>query len=95
MAKASLLQPARIYLLNEWASYVHAEFPQQKDLDVTAFADGQINGYSVTAEVHADMALAESLSSTAWERIFTLGQASVDEMHAVCQELERAQEKSN
>jgi multiple sugar transport system substrate-binding protein len=55
MAKASFLQPARASLVDEWAAFVREEFPQKaKDVNIAAFADGHIKGYSVTAEIFAN-----------------------------------------
>ena len=56
-----------------------------------AFADGHVNGYSVTAEVFPNMADATSIASAAWDRILTLGQGTVDEMEDVCAQIEAAQ----
>ena len=47
MAKAQFLQPARASLVDEWIGFVRAEFPDQtKDLNILAFADGHLKGYS-------------------------------------------------
>jgi multiple sugar transport system substrate-binding protein len=92
MARANFLQPARASLLEEWAGFVRAEFPRQAtDVDIAAFADGHIKGYSVTAEVFANMAEARRLAYDAWDQILTLGQAPVEHMFGVCREIEGAQ----
>ena len=78
MAKAELLQPARASLVDQWAQIIQEEYPQAaKDLDLAAFAEGQQKGYSVTAEVFANMADALRLTKAAWEKIFVLGEAPV------------------
>jgi multiple sugar transport system substrate-binding protein len=93
MAKANFLQPARASLVDEWATFIREEFPQRaKDVDIAAFADGHIRGYSVTAEIFANMDEAKQLAYAAWHQIFTLGQAPVEQMRPVCQQIERAQE---
>ena len=79
-------------LVQDWVEYIRQEFPEQtKGLDIAAFADGQINGYSVTAEVFPNMAVAQRLASAAWQEIFVLGQAPVRRMIEVSREIEAAQ----
>ena len=56
-----------------------------------AFADGHVGGYSVTAEVFANMADAIPLTYAAWDNILTLGQGSVDQLEGVCAQIEAAQ----
>lgn len=92
MAKAQLLQPARASLVNDWIDIVREQYPTQaKDLDMAAFAQGHIQGYSVTAEVFANMNDARELTRAAWEKIFTLGQSSVDTMKTTSAAVEKAQ----
>ncbi len=92
MARAALLQPARGSLVDEWAGFVRAEFPEKaRDVDIAAFAHGQRNGYSVTAEVFANMADATRLTAAAWEQIYTYGEVPVERMRIVSQEIERLQ----
>lgn len=92
MAKAHFLQPARASLVDEWAGYIRSEFPEKaKDVDITAFADGHLKGYSVVAEIFAEQAVAYQLANDAWNRIFTFGSARVETMAAVSAEIERAQ----
>jgi multiple sugar transport system substrate-binding protein len=92
MAKANFLQPARASLVGEWAAIVREEFPHKaQDVNVAAFADGHIKGYSVTAEVFANMEEAKRLTDAAWDQIFTLGQAPVEQMRSVCQQVQEAQ----
>ena len=57
MARADFLQPARASLVGDWIGYVQEQFPQAaKDVDLAAFAEGQLKGYSVVAEVFPNMA---------------------------------------
>lgn len=91
MAQAELLQPARSSLVEEWVQIIRDQYPQATDLDLAAFAEGQQQGYAVTAEVFANMGDALSLTRAAWEQIFTLGQAPVDIMREVSAEIEKTQ----
>ncbi len=93
MARANFLQPARASLVQYWVDTIRREFPEQtRDMDIAAFADGHINGYSVTAEVFPNMAAAQRLASAAWQEIFVLGQAPVRRMIEVSQQIEAAQQ---
>lgn len=88
MAQANLLQPARASLVDEWANLVRSEFPDKtRDLDIAAFADGHIKGYSVTAEIFADMAVAKQAAESAWDQIYTLGESPVQIMELVCRQI--------
>jgi multiple sugar transport system substrate-binding protein len=88
MAQASFLQPARASLVDEWAGFIRDEFPEKTlGMDIAAFADGHLKGYSVTAEIGSNMAEVTRLVYTAWDRIFTLGEAPVDEMIDVCAQI--------
>ncbi len=92
MATANFLQPARASLVDEWAAIIREEFPHKaQDVNIAAFADGHIKGYSVTAEVFANMEEAKRLTYAAWDQIFTLGQAPVEQMRSVCQQVQEAQ----
>lgn len=92
MAKAALLQPARASILNDWIGYVSAEYPEQAaDLDLDAFADGQLKGYSVVAEIFPNMAGAQKFAQDAWDRILTLGQAPVSILTETRRQIEAAQ----
>jgi len=92
MAQKQLLQPARASLINEWVALIRSQYPDKaKDLDVAAFAEGQIQGYSVTAEVFTNMEDARRFTQSAWEEIYTLGQASVDTMKKTSALIEQAQ----
>ena len=63
-----------------------------RDLDVAVFADGHLQGYSVTAEIFANQAEASRLAKEAWQQIFTLGQAPVELMREVSAQIEALQE---
>jgi multiple sugar transport system substrate-binding protein len=92
MARANFLQPARKSLVDEWASFIRKEYPEKAaDIDIPAFADGQIKGYSVTAEVFANMEEAKKLTYDAWDQIFTLGQKPLEHLNSVCQQIQAAQ----
>jgi ABC-type glycerol-3-phosphate transport system substrate-binding protein len=92
MARTHFLQPARASLLDDWIGYVRAEYPDKaKEMDLAAFADGQIKGYSVIAETFANMEAARQLTYAAWDQIFTLGQAPVEQMKAVSRQIDDAQ----
>ena len=92
MAKAQFLQPARASLVDEWIGLVRAEYPDKaKDMDIAAFADGHLKGYSVIAESFANQDDARRLAYAAWDQIFTLGQAPVELMKTVSQQIDEAQ----
>jgi multiple sugar transport system substrate-binding protein len=96
MARANFLQPARASLLDDWAGFIRAEFPEKAaDLEISAFADGHLNGYSVTTEVFPNMAQATRLAASAWDQIFVLGQAPVDIMQQLARDIEGAQATSS
>ena len=91
MARASFLQPARASLVDEWISLVRQEFPAKtKDMDLAAFADGHLEGNSVTSEISANMDEAKQITYAAWQKISVLGEASVELMHDACQQIEAA-----
>lgn len=90
MAQASFLQPARASLVEEWVGFIRDEFPEKADeVDIAAFADGHLKGYSVTAEIADNMAEVVQRTSAAWARIFTLGEAPVDEMLPICEQIQK------
>jgi len=92
MARANFLQPARASLVEEWVDFIREEFPEKtKEMDIAAFADGHIKGYSVTAEIFANMAEARRITYAAWDQIFTLGQAPVEQMKTVCGQVQAVQ----
>lgn len=96
MARAGFLQPARESLVDEWAQIIRNEFPEKaRDVDIAAFADGHRKGYSVVAEVAANMSEATRLVNEAWEEIYTLGKAPVEIMKEVSRQLELAQRPPN
>jgi len=92
MAQAHLLQPARESLVDEWAAMVRDQYPQAtREMDLEAFAEGHRLGYSVTAEVFADMESARHLTEGAWQRIFTLGLDPVETMVRVSRNIDFSQ----
>jgi multiple sugar transport system substrate-binding protein len=92
MARTHLLQPARASLVPEWVRLVREAYPAQtREMDLDAFADGHVSGYSVTAEVFAHMAPARQLAREAWQRIFVLGQAPVALLRDVAMQIEETQ----
>ncbi|HET7011350.1 MAG TPA: sugar ABC transporter substrate-binding protein [Anaerolineales bacterium] len=92
MAQTHLLQPARSSLVVEWADFIRRQYPDAtREMDIEAFAEGHIEGHSVTAEIFANMGEARRLTEAAWQRIFTLGLEPVEEMVRVSAEIELAQ----
>lgn len=92
MAQAQLLQPARASLVKDWAGFVREQYPEQaQEIDLAVFAAGQMEGYSITAEVFANMSAARELARSAWEKLYTLGQAGIDIMQTTSTEIEAAQ----
>lgn len=92
MAEKSFLQPARASLVEEWIRMIRTEFPQRaREVDIASFAEGHLEGYSVTAEIFANQSQAASLAQAAWEQIFTLGQAPVSLMSQVADQIQAAQ----
>lgn len=93
MARANFLQPARASLVDDWIGYIRQGYPDQTaEVDLAAFADGQIHGYSVVAEVFANMAEAKQIAYEAWDQIYTLGQPLVEQMEAACRRIQAAQQ---
>lgn len=91
MAEANFLQPARTSLVNDWVEIIEQQFPAQtRELDLAAFADGHLKGYSVTAEIFADQATASAAASDAWDQILTLGTQPTDSIQSVCSLIEGA-----
>ena len=92
MARANFLQPAKASLVEEWANVIRRQFPEAAaEMDIAAFADGHVKGYSVTAEVFPNMADARPLAYAAWDSILTLGQGGVEQMANVCDQIQAAQ----
>jgi multiple sugar transport system substrate-binding protein len=95
MAKAAFLQPARSSLVTDWVNYIRQEYPQKSaELDIAAFADGQVKGYSVTAENFSNMVGVHEIAQSTWDQIYTLGKTPVSEMTKVCQQIESIQKSS-
>ena len=94
MAEASFLQPARASLVEQWAAFIRADYPEQTaGLDLAIFADGHVRGYSVTAEVFNNMIGVRDITDAAFEDILTLGQAQpAERLAAACAEIEALQE---
>ncbi len=93
MAKAQFLQPARASLVDEWIQMIRDEYPDKtRDLNIAAFADGQLKGYSVIGEEFANQADALRLAKAAWQQIFTLGQAPVGILADVSKQIEQTQQ---
>jgi multiple sugar transport system substrate-binding protein len=96
MARVHFLQPSRASLVPEWAGYIRQEYPDKaKEVDIEAFADGQINGYSVTTETFPNMIGVGKIAKDAWDQIFTLGKAPVSSMENVCQQIESIQNSTS
>ncbi len=92
MARAAFLQPARASLITDWIGYVQEQFPQaSKDVDLAAFAEGQLKGYSVVAEVFPNMADATRIAQDAWDQILTLGLKPTESLVATAQQIQDAQ----
>lgn len=94
MARANFLQPARSTLVGEWADFVRADLPEQsRDLDLEVFADGQLRGYSVTAEVFANMQGVRTATDAAFEDILTLGLVPAQgRLRQACEQIELLQQ---
>jgi multiple sugar transport system substrate-binding protein len=92
MARGDFLQPARASIIEDWIGYVRGQYPQQtRDVDLAAFADGQLKGYSVVAEIFPNMADAQSIAQAAWDQILTLGQAPTESMADASRRIQGAQ----
>jgi multiple sugar transport system substrate-binding protein len=92
MAKANFLQPARASLVEDWIGYIRDEFPAQtQEMDLAAFAEGQRQGYSVVAEIFANMADAKPIAQDAWDQILTLGLAPTESMLDASQKIQALQ----
>ena len=92
MVRAHLLQPARASLVEEWIAQAREQYPTKAaEMDLGAFAEGHLKGYSVTPEIFANQDEARRLATAAWEQIFTLGRSPVSLMREVSQQVEAAQ----
>ena len=93
MARAHLLQPARASLVDEWIAQAREQYPKKaEEMNLAAFAEGHLKGYSVTPEIFENQEEARRLTSAAWEQIFTLGRSPVSVMRGVAEQVEVAQQ---
>lgn len=94
MARAHFLQPARRSLVPDWVDYIRQEYPEKtRELNIEAFADGQIKGYSVSAEIFPNMVGVGKIAKDTWDQIFTFGKAPVAAIEEVCQQIEALQDR--
>ncbi|MBV7334859.1 sugar ABC transporter substrate-binding protein [Chloroflexi bacterium TSY] len=85
MAHANFLQPARASVVDDWVGYIQQEFFEEtKDVNIAAFADGHLQGYSVTIEISDHMAELQHQVYEAWDSIFTWGEMQLEQMTDVC-----------
>jgi len=92
MARTHLLQPARASLVDEWVGFIREEYPKQtNDMNIAAFAEGQMQHYSVVAEIFANMEEARRLALGAWQQILTLGRTPLSTLQGVSGQIEQAQ----
>jgi hypothetical protein len=77
--------------VQEWIDLIRAEYPQAREVDIGAFAEGHLEGNSVVSETFANQAEALRLIWDAWEQILVLGQAPVSLLQTVSQEVQAAQ----
>ena len=92
MAQANFLQPARASLVQDWVDFIRQEFPDKaREMDIAVFAAGQLEGYSVVAEIFANMADAKRIVYSAWDKIFLLGEQPTELMVDVARQVEAAQ----
>ncbi len=92
MAQAQFLQPARASLVGEWVRFIAEQFPAQThNVEIAAFAEGHLKGYSVIAETFANQEDAQRLASNTWQQVLTLGQAPVEQIKPLSREIEAAQ----
>jgi multiple sugar transport system substrate-binding protein len=93
MARANLLQPARLSLMPQWEGLVRDQYPDKsKELDLDVFAAPHREGYSVVQEIFPrSMSQATTLLHQAFTEIFTLGQAETGILQAVSSEIDQTQ----
>jgi len=93
MAKANLLQPARLSLMARWEEFVKEQYPEKsRELDLDAFAAPHREGYSVVQEIFPrGMAQATSLLREAFTEVFTLGHSGLSILGDVSREIGKAQ----
>jgi multiple sugar transport system substrate-binding protein len=95
LSRAHLLQPARATLVDSWIADVREQYPEKaKEMDLGAFAQGHLQGYSVTPEIFEDRDDARELAVNAWEQIFTLGRRPVAYLRDVSAQIDAAQAAS-
>ncbi len=96
MARANFLQPARLSLVDEWVGFRPRGVPRRgARLDIGVFADGQRQGYSVTAEIFpARMDEVTRLAADAWELLFTLGKTRTDSLIEVASAIDALQREA-
>jgi multiple sugar transport system substrate-binding protein len=93
MAQAQFLQPARASLVDEWVRFIQEQYPvQTRDVNIAAFAEGHLKGYSVIAETFANQDDAQRLASSTWQQVLTLGQAPVEQIKTLSRQIEEAQQ---
>ncbi len=92
MTRAHFLQPARSSLVDAWVDTIREQYPEKaSDIDLEVFAGGHLGGYSVTAEIFANMSEARRIAQSSWQRIFALGQDPIERMIQASAEIEVAQ----
>jgi multiple sugar transport system substrate-binding protein len=95
MARANFLQPARASLVGDWVNYIRQEYPgPTQDMEIAAFAEGHLRGYSVITEIAANMDDAQRIANAAWDQILTLGQAPTEQIAVACRQIQAAQAES-
>jgi multiple sugar transport system substrate-binding protein len=95
MARANFLQPARASLVGDWINYIRQEYPgPTQDMEIASFAEGHLKGYSVIAEISANMDDAQRIANTAWDQILTLGQSPAQRIADACRQIQTVQEGS-
>jgi multiple sugar transport system substrate-binding protein len=92
MARSHFLQPARASLVRDWVRLIQSQFPTEtNEMDLEVFAEGHLEGYSVTAEIFPNMSAARTLAAEAWQKILVLGQDPVESLREVAAAIEEAQ----
>ncbi|MFN2149849.1 MAG: ABC transporter substrate-binding protein [Anaerolineales bacterium] len=95
MSRTHLLQPARESLIEEWIGHVRRAYPTaSREMDLSVFAQGQLEGYSVTAEIFHKQTEARQLAREAWQQIFSLGLEPVDRMIEVSARIDLEQSQA-
>lgn len=95
MARANYLQPARSSLVDQWVEIIRQDLQEKaREVDIGVFAEGHIQGYSVTTEIFPNMSAASELARAAWEKIYTLGQEKTDLMVEVSRQIEAVQKNA-